>query len=87
MVLVDYVLWRDPVGAGLDGYRDSVLIGTADEQDVLSLHPQVPDIDVGGDVDPGKVSDVYRTVGIRKRAGHKCPFEFFHILYSLSFQN
>ena len=32
VVLVDYVLWRDPVGAGLDGYRDSVLIGTADEK-------------------------------------------------------
>ena len=71
VVLVHDVLRSDALGAGLDGDGHAVLVGAADEDDVLAPHPEVADVDVAGDVGTGQVADMDGTVGVRKRAGHE----------------
>ena len=75
--------------AGLDGDRNSVLVASADVKHILPPHPEVPDIDVRRHIDPCKMADVNRPVGIRQRTRHQCSLEFlFHILeYYFSLPN
>ena len=74
VVLVHDVLGCDAPLAGLDGDGDAVLVGAANEDNVLAPHPEVTDIDVTGDIGTGQMADMDRTVGVRKRTGHKGSF-------------
>jgi hypothetical protein len=59
-----------------------VLIRAADIEDILTLHSEISHIDIRRDIHTGKVTDVDRTVGVWKRAGHKRSVEFLaHIIF------
>ena len=75
MVLVHDVLRGDPVGPRLDRDRHSVLVGAADEQDVLAPHPLISHEYVCWHIDSGQMADVHGAVGVRQRACHKSSLE------------
>ena len=77
MVPVHHILRRTSLFPGLYGDRHPMLVRAADEQDILSPHPEIPHIYVRRDIDSGKMSDMHRTVGVRQSACHKCPTEIF----------
>ena len=70
------VLRRDAFFSGPDGDGDSVFVGAADHDDLLSFGAEVADVDVGWDVDTGEVSDVYGSVGVGERGCDERPFVF-----------
>ena len=79
MVLIHDILRGAAVLAGLDGDGHAVLVGTADEEDILPAETEVTDIDVGRDIDAGQMADVHRAVCVRKRAGYEGSFKIlFH---------
>ena len=79
MIFVHYILRGHSVGACLYGDRHAVLIGAADEEDILSPHPEISYIYVGRHIDSGQMADMHRTVGVRQSACHKRSLEvLFH---------
>ena len=81
MIPVHDVLRSAAFLLSLDGDRHTMLIGTADIEDILTPHPQVPHIDVCRHIYTGQVTDVHRTVRVWKCAGHQRSVEFLcHIL-------
>ena len=84
MVAVYHVLGCTAFLLGTDGDGHTVLVASADEDDVLLLEAQVAHVDVGGDVDAGQVTDVDRAVGIGQGRCHGSTFKLFlHIVVSL----
>lgn len=55
-----------------------MLIRAADRDNIFAFHPQVPCIDIGGNIYPGKMTDMKRSVGIGKRGGDQVSFKFLH---------
>ena len=64
VVAVDDVLRTDTLLLGLDRHGHAVLVTARDEEHLLALEPEVAGVDVGRDVDPCEVPDVYGAVGI-----------------------
>ena len=83
MVLVNNILRTYLFLSRLDGNGHAMLIGTADEQHILSPQPQVAHINIGRHIHPGQVADVNRTVGIRQGGGDEMPFEFLDIVIDI----
>ena len=77
MIPIHNILRRASFLLCLNGNRNSMLVRTADIEYVLTLHPEISHIDVSRNIYSGKVSDMYWTVGVWKRTGHKSPGEFF----------
>ena len=75
MVAVYYILGGDALFAGADGDGHSMLVAASDHLDILASQAQETCVDVGGDIYPGEVADVYRAVGIGERRGDKCALE------------
>ena len=57
-----------------------MLVGTANEEHLFAVVTQVTDVDVGGHIDAGEVSDMHGTVGVRKRGSNGVTFYIFHII-------
>jgi hypothetical protein len=68
-------LGGDALFACADSNRYTVLVATAYEKDILAFEAKVADIDVGWYVHARQVSDVYRTIGIRKGCSYKCSLK------------
>ncbi len=83
MVAVYYILGGDALFAGADGDGHSMLVAASDHLDILAAQAQETCVDVGGDIYPGEVADVYRAVGVREGSGDKSPFEVLLHLYIL----
>ena len=80
VIAVDDVLRCAAFLLGADGDGHSVLVASADKDDVFLLESQVADVDVGRYIDAGQVSDMNRSVGIGQCRCHGSTFEFlFHI--------
>ena len=62
--------------AGTNGYGHTVLVRTADEEDIAVAEAEIAGIDVGGDVDTGEVADVHTAVGIGQGGGDEGSLEF-----------
>ena len=62
--------------AGTDGYGHTVLVRTADEEDIAVAEAEIAGIDVRGDVDTGEVADVHTAVGIGQGGGDEGSLEF-----------
>ena len=75
MIAVDDLFRGDALREGTDHDRHSVLVGAGDEDDVASLEPLIPAVQVGGQVGAGEVADVDRTVRVGQRRRHKDTFE------------
>ncbi len=65
---VGKLLRRDPLLVGGDHDRRSVLVGSADHEDIAATQPVVPGEDVGRHAEPGDVADVAGPA--RVRPGH-----------------
>jgi hypothetical protein len=74
MVLINDVLRRYTLLQRLDRDRHSVFVGTANEYHIFTGHPQEPDVNICGDIDPGQVPDVDGAIGVRKRRGDGISF-------------
>ena len=66
----------------LYGDGHSVLVASADKEDIFPAHAEIPYVDVGRHVNACKVADMYRSVGIRKRTGNQSAREFFVLIHS-----
>ena len=77
VIAVHYVLGRAAFRTCLYCDGHSVLVASADEEDVFPAHAEIPHVDVRRHVNACKVADVYRSVGIRKRTGYQSAREFF----------
>lgn len=75
VVAVDYILWGDPFGFCLYGDGHAMFVATAYHYHVFASQAQEAGVNVGRDVNSGKVAYVYRAVGIGERRGDKCALE------------
>ena len=75
VIAIYHFLGGDALFACADSDRYTMLIATAYEKDILAFEAKVTDIDVGWYIHTCQVSDVYRTIGIRKGCGYKCSLE------------
>ena len=83
VIAVHYILRRDALLAGTLGHGHSMLVGSSYEEHLLAFEAEVTHVDVGRHVYASQVTDMYRTVGIRKRRSDGRSLEFlFH--YSCS---
>ncbi len=64
MVVIDDLLRRSAFFLGSDRNRNTMLIGTADEQSLTSLKALITRIDIGGQICTGKMSEMNRAVCI-----------------------
>ena len=82
VVAVYDVLRGDTFLLGAEGDGHAVLIRPTDEEDVASAESQIARVDVGRQVDTGKVSDMHRPVSVGQCGGDEGAFEilfcFFH---------
>ena len=78
VVLVNYLLGRDSFLPGFDGNGYAVFIGTANKNNVFSLQPKVPGINICRDVNTCKMSYMNGSIGIRKGSGNKVAFSLLH---------
>jgi hypothetical protein len=61
-----------------------VFITTTNHLHILTSHSEETSVDISGDINPGKMADMHRAVGIRESSGDKSSFEFLlHIIYSV----
>ena len=77
MVTVHNILRCDTLFSSTNSYRHTMLVGTTYEEYVPAFETEVTDIDIGRDVNSGKVTYVNGPVRIRKGAGDKRSLEFF----------
>ena len=79
VITVNHVLRSDTLLAGALCNRHTVLVTTADEEDILALEAKVTHIDVGRYIHTCQVTDVDRAVCIWQGRCHKSSFEIlFH---------
>ena len=82
VVAVYDVLRGDALLLGAEGDGHAVLIRPTDEEDVASAESQIARVDVGWQVDTGKVSDMHRPVRVGQCGGDEGALEilfcFFH---------
>ncbi len=71
MILIDNRLWGGVVLDSPDRDRGAMFIGAADKGHVIVEHAEHPDIDIGGKICPGEVTDVERAIGIRQCRCHE----------------
>ena len=64
MIAVYYLLYGDTFLLGTDGYWYTMLVATADENNVLLLETEIANIDIGWHVNTCQVTDMNTTVGI-----------------------
>ena len=76
VIAVHDVLRGAAFGTCLYGDGHSVLVASADEEDIFPAHAEIPYVDVGRHIHACKVADVYGAVCIRKRTGYKGAREF-----------
>ena len=82
VIAVYDVLRGDALLLRAEGDGHAVLIRPTDEEDVASAESQVARVDVGRQVDTGKVSDMHRPISVGQCGGDEGAFEilfcFFH---------
>ena len=79
MVAVHYFLGSDTLFACAEGDGHTVLIAATHHHHVFAAQAQEAGIYVGRYVDPGKMADVDRTIGIGQGSGYKSSLEsLFH---------
>lgn len=66
MVLVHNILRRYPLLPCLYGYWYAMLIGATNRNHIYTFHPKVTGVDIGGNVNTGKVTDVNWAVCVRQ---------------------
>ncbi len=76
VVAVDDILGGHPFGLGLYGDGHTMLVAAPYHNHILAAQAQETGVDVGGNVNSGKVADMYRAVGIGQRRGHERALEF-----------
>ena len=69
MISVDNVLRSHTLLAGFESDGHTVLVAAAYHLHVASAQAQIAGVDVGRDVDTGKVADVYGSIGIWESGG------------------
>ena len=81
VVTVNHLLYGDAFFFSSDGYGNSVLITSTDEDHVLLLESEIAYIDVGRYVNSSQVSNMYTTISIRQGCRHGGTFKIllFHI--------
>ena len=75
MIAIYYLLYGDTFLLGTDGYWYTMLVATADENNVLLLETEIANIDIGWHVNTCQVTDMNTTVGIRQCCGNGGTFE------------
>lgn len=55
-----------------------MFVGAADRNNVFALHPEVPGINVGRNINASKMSDMQRSVGIWQGGGYQVSFKLLH---------
>ena len=79
VITVDDVLRCHPFAAGAQGDGHAMFVAAADHQHVASLKPEIAGIDVGRDVDAGKMAYMDRPVGVREGRCYESALEvLFH---------
>ena len=82
VVAVHHLLHRDALLAGAYGDGYAVFVRTADEHYVTFLQTKVAHVDVGRHIYPGKMADVYASVGVRQGGSDRRSLVvfLFHVL-------
>src|SRR5689334_4994191 len=63
----------------LVGDSRSMLIASADEHHVFADSTEVSNVNVGGNIGPGQMPDVFGTVGVGKSRGNGMSFILSHV--------
>jgi hypothetical protein len=81
MIAINHLLYGNSLFLGTDSNRYTMLIATADEDNILLLEAEIANIDIGWHVYTCQVTDVHTTVGIRQSRSHGSTFKvlLFHI--------
>ncbi len=87
MITVDHFLWCDTFISCLEGYGNTVFVRSADRYNVNTLKSQISCINVGRDVDSGKVADMQRPVGVWQSRGNKVSLVILHLQKWSFFKN
>ena len=80
VVLVNDLLGRYSFLPGFYGDRYAVFIGAANKNNVFSLQPQIPGINICRNVNTCQVPDMDRSVGIWQGGCNEVAFEFIHFV-------
>ena len=91
VVAIYHLLSRDTLLTRANSNRYTMLVATAYKEDILALETNVADIDVSWYIHTRQVSDMHRTIGIRKGCGYKCSlkrhndllFDYLQFIYDL----
>ena len=71
VIVINEFFWRFPFSFCSNGNRHSVLITSTDKKHILSFHAQVAGINVCWNINTSEMSDMYRTIGVRKCCGNR----------------
>ena len=79
VIPVHDVLWGYAFLARLNGDGHAMLVGAADEKNFFAVVAQIAGVNVGRNIDTGKVADVNGSIGIRKSGSNRVSFRIIHI--------
>lgn len=87
VVTVYHFLHRATFLAGTDGHGHAVFVRATNEEYLVAFETEVSGIDIGGNIDPSKVSNVHTAVGVRQCGGDEGAVKFLvaHICVLVSF--
>ena len=71
VIAIDDLLRGDALLAGANRDGNAVLIGATDEHHLAAFEAKIAHVNVGRNIDAGKMSDVYAAVGIGQSGGDK----------------
>ena len=74
MVFIHHLLGRNALFLGPNGDGHAVLVGTANKFYIAADRAQVAHVNVGGQINPGQMPNVYRPVGIGQSSGNRISF-------------
>jgi hypothetical protein len=75
VVAIYHFLGSDALFACTDGDWHTMFVATAYKEYILALEAKIAHIDVRWHINARQVSDMYRTIGIRKGCGYKCSLK------------
>ena len=82
MIAVHDILGGNPFAARLYSDRHSMLVAAAYHLYIFATQAQITCVDVGRHIHAGKMTDMYRTVGIRESSCYKSAFKvLFHFQF------
>ena len=80
VVSVYNILWSNAFLPRFDGDRHAVFVATAYENHLFSLVAEITCVDIGGDVDPCQMPDMYGSIGVWQCCRYICASEIHIVL-------